>query len=482
VKRLVTLLSVGLIVRGAAPVSAQEAAIQGRVLDSGRPLQGVLVRLADSTGEVLGSRLTSPSGGFSFTELQAGEYSVTADMIGYATLVRDGLRLERDEFRSIQLELVVSPIRLDGLDISGERRCGLEPGEGETLARLWTEIRKALQRASFTGGVPFVYEVEEFERRRTRDLATILSEEREEDLIVSGVPFMSIDPEILRERGYVFRNEETGEMDYFGPDADVLLSKAFSETHCFSLQSGEESTEGLVGLHFEPLESRQMPEIEGVLWLDPSTLRLTHIDYRFRNLMRGRGERHLGGRVNYTELPNGLWIIREWSLRIPVVSSRALMEWGRNRSRFRSNDMQAIHEVGGVVTLVRGPEGEPILDADAGLVRGVVEDPETTRTANFASPTSPRATIRSSWKTSSGGRSTGSRSTPPRGFRPSFASSSAADVRRTPPPPGSCDQPPCGSGQSSVRRVSDRCVAFQPSVSRRNSMELIPQWLISPLA
>lgn len=373
-------VGLGLLI-GQAPgtAEAQQASVTGRVLESelSSPVQGVLLVLLNADGDQVQSRLSNSFGRFGFTGIIPGEYSVSADMIGFGTTTSSSFVLAPEAVHGLELTISVVAIRIEGLEVKGDRRCGLDPNEGIVLAQLWSEVRKALQRASFTGGVPFVYETRSFTRRLTPNAARVLEEGFRRQLIVSGVPYVSLDPEVFRERGYAFRNDTTHLIDYYAPDADVLLSDAFTETHCFELEEGKGDEEGLVGIKFEPLDGRDLPEIAGVAWVDPATVKLSHIDFQFRNVLRGSRQRHLGGRMELAELPSGLWIIAEWSLRVPVVSARAHRDWGVRRSMFRANDLLAIHEVGGIVQRVWDAAGEPIFDANAGLVRGIVVDTDT---------------------------------------------------------------------------------------------------------
>lgn len=380
VTNLWRVLGLGLMIAQApGMLESQTASISGRVRESelSDPIRGVLLVLLNADGEPVQSRLSNSFGRYVFTGVTPGEYSLRADMIGYAT-TRSGLfMLTPDEVHILDLTVEIVAIHLEGFAITGERRCGLDPNEGIVLAQLWSEVREALERASYTGGVPFVYETQSFTRTLTRDASRVMKEEFESQLIFSGVPYVSIDSEIFRERGYAFHNDTTGLVEYYGPDTEVLLSDAFAETHCFELRAGDDEAAGLVGIGFTPLDGRNLPEIEGVLWVDPESFKLSHLEFRFQNVLRGSGQKHIGGRIDFAELPSGLWIIEEWSLRVPLVSHRSNREWGVRRRRFRPNELLAIQEVGGVVDLVRDADGQPVFDAHAGLVRGIVVDADT---------------------------------------------------------------------------------------------------------
>ena len=107
---------------------------------------------------------------------------------------------------------------------------------------------------------------------------------------------------------------------YYAPDADVLLSDAFLDTHCMSLVEGEDEAEGLVGLSFEPTQDRGVTDISGVLWLDPADAELQWLDYQYEFLDVPNSER-LGGKIRFSGLPDGTWIVRQWYIRMPILES-----------------------------------------------------------------------------------------------------------------------------------------------------------------
>jgi hypothetical protein len=142
----------------------------------------------------------------------------------------------------------------------------------------------------------------------------IKTEETESGWRSSGRPFETPPAEELVTHGFV-RTTEAGE-HYYAPDADVLLSDAFLDTHCFGVRVGGP---GLIGLAFEPLPDRSVPDVEGVLWLDESEAELRFLEYGYTGLsFPARMARKFGGRLEFERLPTGAWIIRRWSIRGPI--------------------------------------------------------------------------------------------------------------------------------------------------------------------
>ena len=72
-----------------------------------------------------------------------------------------------------------------------------------------------------------------------------------------------------------------GGSEFWAPDAGVLLSDSFLDTHCLRIRAGGSE---LVGLDFEPVPNRDVADIAGTLWLDPATAELQRVDFRYVNL------------------------------------------------------------------------------------------------------------------------------------------------------------------------------------------------------
>jgi len=112
-----------------------------------------------------------------------------------------------------------------------------------------------------------------------------------------------------------------------GPDARVLLSSDFADSHCFrivdsaGLEEEQAAGERWVGLAFEPApEPASVIRIGGTLWLDRASgeLRQVQFQYRWYEPRRqiwapwGAGS---GGTIRYRGLDDGRWIIEWWELR-----------------------------------------------------------------------------------------------------------------------------------------------------------------------
>ena len=350
------------------PSAATAQMVRGQLLsgETGLPLEGAMILLQGPSGE-LGTVLSNASGRFMLRAPGPGTYSVRADRIGHASTTSDPFPLSYGDTVDIRLVAEVRAIELEALEVSGERRCEVRPESGQAVATVWEEARKALSAAALTDETGF-YRYQTI--RVLRDLddqgRRVLSEQRRVSQGYQATPFESLPAETLVTEGFI-RPDPDGDL-YFAPDAKVLLSDEFLDTHCLHLTSGRGETSGLLGVAFEPLPGRDLPEIRGVVWVNPVTGELRHVDYTYENLDPDLRSDAVGGRVVFQGLPNGTWIVREWRIRMPTAGQVPDYRGGRRVT------LTGIREVGGEVARVEDQGGRIILEAERATLSGVVLD------------------------------------------------------------------------------------------------------------
>jgi len=329
-----------------------------------------MVALVTREGSQVAQSLSRSSGLFELAAPAPAEYRVRADRIGFATTYSEFFRLSPADTLVIQLEAAVEVISLEGIETQGTRRCEVRPREGLAVNTAWEEARTALAAAAWTQerGL-YRYEMVDVVRRLDRDGRRVLSEERQYRQGYRKAPYVSRAADSLAATGFA-RISSEGAV-YWAPDANVLLSDSFLNTHCFALKRGEDEAEDLLGLTFEPVPGRRVSDIEGTLWLERESAELRRLDFRYRNLnlpdalLRGSP----GGRVEFEALPNGTWIVSAWSIRMPQGGSAANPLTGRIDARLEGITVQ-----GGEVVSVRGNEGV-VLESDlGGRIVGTVFD------------------------------------------------------------------------------------------------------------
>lgn len=350
------------------PVYLAGQVVRGQLLngETGLPLEGAMMVLlagADESAMVL----TNASGRFIIRAPGPGSYTVRADRIGHASTLSDSFSLAPGDTVDLRLVAEVQAIQLAGLEISGEARCDIRPEAGRTVALVWEEARKALSAAALTeeSGV-YRYRLIRFARDLDKDGRIVQSEQRRASQGYLAVPFESLPAETLVSRGFI-RPDPDGDL-YFAPDANVLLSDPFLDTHCLGLTAGRDETAGLLGVTFEPVAGRELPEIRGVVWVDPGTGDLSHVDYTYDNLDPALRSDAVGGKVVFQGLPDGTWIVTEWRIRMPSATLATDFRGGRQTV------LAGIREVGGEVVLVQDQRGRTVLEAERATLSGVVMD------------------------------------------------------------------------------------------------------------
>ncbi len=304
----------------AVPDAANGQEVRGRLVDAagGSGIGGAMVSLEDRDGRRIGQVLTrTESGLFELRIPGPGEYRVRAERIGYASTLSDYFSVASTDTLTIELAARIEPISLTGIEAEADRRCRVRPEEGLAVARVWEEARKALAAAAWTRerGL-YRYEMLTIRRRLDARGRRVEREDRDYLEVSAPTPYESRPADSLLAEGFV-RLSDQGVV-FWGPDADVLLSDYFVDTHCFRLRPGERRQGELLGLEFEPIPDRDVAEVAGTMWLDPVSAHLRRLDFRYVNLnvparlMRASP----GGSVEFTTLPNDTWIVPSWHLRM----------------------------------------------------------------------------------------------------------------------------------------------------------------------
>ncbi|MGH7562130.1 MAG: carboxypeptidase-like regulatory domain-containing protein, partial [Gemmatimonadales bacterium] len=261
-------VALGLSLAAARGGIAQVLELRLRDDSTRAPLVGAIVRLIRDDATLL-QGLTDETGRISLRAPGAGLYRLRIDRIGWSGTLTSPLALAADETLRRELFLSSTRMTLPTLEAHGETVCAVQGREGSLAAALWEEIRKALTANYLTlsqGTIPI--RIQTFERQ-----VALTGLVQDEWVTGSGVvrtqPFGALPPELLAKRGFVF--EANGSMTFAGPDAVLLLSDQFVQTHCFHAVSGADE---LVGLAFEPVPRRKVPDVRGTLWVSRATSEL----------------------------------------------------------------------------------------------------------------------------------------------------------------------------------------------------------------
>ena len=132
--------------------------------------------------------------------------------------------------------------------------------EGLAVYRVWEEARKALAAIVWTGQQPYYrFDAVHFRRDLDADGRPTSEVEYEEVRFFGRHPFRAIPTRDLILGGFVQRI--SGYVQYYGPDAEVMLSEEFLRRHCFRLAETDDSSQ--VSSISAPVDDARVIDIAG---------------------------------------------------------------------------------------------------------------------------------------------------------------------------------------------------------------------------
>ena len=360
------------VLAAAVPVSGTAQTVRGTVSDSvlGNPVGRGFVVLVGSDGREIRRALTNADGSFTLQAPRAGSYQIRSERIGYRRWTSDPFALTANEDLTLDLRVAALPVRLAEMSVEGETSCRVDDEKAQSIALLWDEAQKALAGAAWSAQEQIYRQtLYRYERDFDRRHRTMLEERSSTRTGYYQAPFKSLAPESLAVRGYV--QDARGSSWYYAPDATVLRHPSFHASHCFEVVRDRGEYPGWVGLAFEPVTRRRLPEIEGVLWLDEGSSELRLLEYEYVNLPGGLRDDALGGTLRFMPMPTGAWIVNEWVIRTPRLEE-GRREFGASAQTQLT--IQGFQDVGGEVVEVRTLENERVYRAPMAVIVGTVFD------------------------------------------------------------------------------------------------------------
>lgn len=353
----------------AAPLHAQ--GVRGVVVDeaTAAPLTGVLVAILNEQNERVAAVLTDADGAFTAPVPGPGVFHARAERIGLQSADSAPFEIVGTSFGTLRIQMADRAVELEGLVVDARvQSCRVDAVQAPRIQRWWQSVRTALDVSALVQSERMArFRVQQFERRWSADLRSVLSEDTRLRVGFASRPFVSADAERLLEGGFV--QGEEGSREYFAPDADVLLSDGFLQSHCFSVVSDDDN-ERLVGLHFEPTRDNRSADILGTLWVDTVSSMLDRLQYRYANL-NWLPANEAGGEVAFRYLPSGAWIVSDWFIRMPQVGVR---REARGSSSADAMVVAGYVDVGGRVRQLSTTAGTRDGVSGTGIVRGEIQD------------------------------------------------------------------------------------------------------------
>jgi len=297
-------------------VAGQALVISGDVVspDGRTAAPAVLVEAYDALRMLQGRTLTDSAGRFTIAVARDGAYTIVASRVGYRASIAQH-RLTQTGQPRVRIVLTGETVRLSAARITTDDVCGLDQGGGTLAALAWEEVRKAIAFASVVGVAS----------ADTTDAITWRSFRRHDGAgpvwqEISGRRFpMSSGPAHGTRPGGDGSRAPGGALNYFGPDAERLISDQFPVTHCFRLARPMSPYPEEVGVAFRPMRpGTNVMEISGTAWIDTSTAVLRRLDYSYPSGPLEFGAVGAGGWIEFDRAASGTWAVLSWANMVPA--------------------------------------------------------------------------------------------------------------------------------------------------------------------
>ncbi len=313
------------VASGVAARAAHAQSVRGTVVqsDSTSAASGVVALLIGAaTDSTFARAVTSSRGAFLLRAPRAGAYRVRILRLGQAPTTSARIQLAGTETISLRMVLANRPLVLARRDVRGKDECRVRPDSGLLVAQLLMEARTALLASVSTSlDGERIAEYQRFARLEDTRGRLVAPEETLTVNTLSAQPFASLSPDSLARSGFVTTAGDS--IQYFGPDAEVLLSDAFAAGHCFHVVKGTGARAGSVGVAFRPVAARRgVVDIRGTLWMDSASAALQMIEYTYDPSAADERRAGVGGEVHFARTDGGLWFVSHWNIRMPRVAVR----------------------------------------------------------------------------------------------------------------------------------------------------------------
>lgn len=299
------------------PIAAHAQVVRGVVITRDSALvPGTILTLLDSTGTPVSRALSNDNGEFTLRAITRGTYRIEAKRLAFRPTVDVPITLDTGKIRLHNVLLTGAQIQLAAVRTTAGARCESRPDSSNAAFIAWEEAQKALRASQLTRLTrAYKVDVTTFILRQESGSARepFADSTRRQGLPIK--PFTSRPPDALAADGYLTRTQRNE--TFHAPDEDVLLSESFASTHCLSLLPDSGSATNL-RLGFAPIPGRRQPEIRGILTIDRETSELRQLDFSYVNLPASDAVGTPGGRIIFSHLPEGSWLISEWAIWIPV--------------------------------------------------------------------------------------------------------------------------------------------------------------------
>jgi hypothetical protein len=206
---------------------------------------------------------------------------------------------------------------------------------------------------------------------------------------LSGWPIKSADPDSLRAWGFergswpdprkVVPGPNVGPV-FYGPDARVLFTEWFLDSHCFTIAKPRSKSDSLLIVRFKPVKNAGRAALEGRYEFDLGNLELRSLVFEFVKQPDWVPEHGAGGAMRFVRLDDGAWLPASWRMRAPVPAANAALG---------IYEFHGFAETGGYVVEALRPDGSTDDSATATLAAAQERLPLPT-----VGPVNPKASKR----------------------------------------------------------------------------------------
>ncbi len=343
------------------------------------PIAGaVVLLLQDASDSVLARGVTSGAGRFVLPVPAAGTYRIRVLRIGHRPIVQGPWVVSARGNTDVNITLGETPVQLAQFDVRAESRCQNNPGPGTLAGQLLAEARTAFLSSvsALPDGEPRA-SYRQYVRPEDLKGEPVGPEQGSTITRASARPFTSLSPDSLERVGYISLDGDS--VIYRAPDAEVLLSRRFVETHCFQVVEGVAGNTGAMGIAFKPTaRKRGLVDIRGTIWMRPDSAVPRVVEFQYDPVSRDEEKAGIGGMVEFATTSTGTWFVRSYALRMPrLILHRINAVLGRRPVAGRVNqELAGIIVSGGDVLDVR--VGRQALFVDSAALRYAESETEVT--------------------------------------------------------------------------------------------------------
>lgn len=301
------------------PQLASAQSVRGVVTRVGVPVSGVVVQLLDASNAAVARALTDETGTYRLFAPQAGAFRLATRRVGFAPTLSAEFTLRTGETRVESLAIDGVAVRLDTVRVTSRKRFQRLDAKDSELRTIWEQARNALIATEATlNERSYSASLLSTRREIAPDGGTTLQAISLVEVDSVTQPWVSRSVEALRKEGYVVVGNDDS-TSYLAPGLDMLASNIFASDQAFALfDAGDNNT---IGLAFQPARpDRRLVELEGNMFIDRATSELRSLEFRYTNVVEAVARAGAGGRMEFTRMRDGSWVISRWQIRMPSVA------------------------------------------------------------------------------------------------------------------------------------------------------------------